>query len=73
MNRNKPEIEVEGPLLKPINRKSILKPCPFCGALGVILETQERRYIIACKNCSIRTWDFSIKKMAIQAWNRRAK
>lgn len=58
-----------------------LKPCPFCGSKGVIIQSlgkpfnEKKRYHPCCdnKNCIMFTgciW-YDTEKEAAEAWNRR--
>lgn len=51
-----------------------LKPCPFCGSKGKILE--ELCYRIVCTNldeCGASSSWWTRRSIAIMTWNRRAK
>jgi Lar family restriction alleviation protein len=65
-------------------KKSIRKPCPFCGNIVIILSKTERldgatTFRLECANCGGRTMDFSDstwsfpEAKALRRWNRRNK
>ncbi len=51
-----------------------LKPCPFCGGIGLIMDAPlsetEMRYTVQCMDCDIETNRYFMAN-AIAAWNRR--
>ena len=58
-----------------------LKPCPFCGGEAIIVYSAKRKDFygrdiegtaIACDNCNATIF-FRSRRLAIEAWNRRAK
>ena len=57
-----------------------LKSCPFCGgeaSLIPILDGSKdgtvKCYFVICDDCYSQTNDFSTKKEATDAWNKRVK
>lgn len=61
-----------------------LKPCPFCGGKGMIIEKmktyyhQDKRihgyttdFYIRCERCNAEAEHYDNKDLAIKAWNRR--
>lgn len=50
-----------------------LKPCPFCGKPAKLIEyPEDKTYFVRC-NCGASTRIYSYRKLAIKAWNKRAK
>lgn len=56
-----------------------LKPCPFCGFKGVIVEIKYHDfdvvyYHVECLDCGAETHNFRCvtKEEAIEVWNRRS-
>ena len=61
-------------------RNEGLKPCPFCGANAIDIETSyfhngsgkcTPMYSAVCKACYCETKDFNTELEAVKAWNRR--
>jgi Lar family restriction alleviation protein len=62
-------------------KKLMLKPCPFCGGLGVADEhfvsfdngfCADDGFVVECATCGVEMVRDTTKE-AIAAWNRRAK
>ena len=52
-----------------------LKPCPYCGAQAIIMNTQgdEKGYCVLCENCGILSGLCKDKQVLIKKWNTRAE
>ena len=57
-----------------------LKPCPFCGAAGDMVELTEVEsvrvgiaYVVECLDCGAMTWPVITADRAVRAWNSRAE
>ena len=50
-----------------------LKPCPFCGCLAKVYQTQDGYWQVECTVCYARGWRHKIKEMAIEKWNWRVQ
>ena len=52
-----------------------LKPCPFCGGEGEMIENflfgKAVGYMVGCKNCWCELRIYTSKQNAVKAWNRR--
>ena len=49
-----------------------LKPCPFCGGKGVIIEDYPRTdYFVECDKCKTTSDTYQSKEEAIAAWSHR--
>lgn len=53
-----------------------IKPCPFCGVVPELKKDEDGRYDIQCENpeCKLQVFldrFYSVKREAIEAWNRR--
>lgn len=53
-----------------------LKPCPFCGGNGIVIEGYPRtyprtNYYVACDKCKTTSDTYKDKEKAVAAWNRR--
>ena len=51
--------------------KEEIKPCPFCGAKGVIESTKVGYYWIRCKEYCCQMYGEWDKSEAIRIWNKR--
>jgi Lar family restriction alleviation protein len=49
-----------------------LKPCPFCGCNDLLLYTIVG-YSVFCRQCGVETRIQETRRMAVDAWNRRAE
>ena len=58
-----------------------LKPCPFCGGRPIIVYNAKRKNVyeseikgtaIGCENCNATIF-YRSRRLAIEAWNRRAE
>ena len=48
-----------------------LKPCPFCGHIGLLHETFPEFFFARCSSCDAKTSVRKGKKEAIKLWNTR--
>jgi len=49
-----------------------LKPCPFCGSEGIVVETHRDHWHVECVKCAARVFPPHLSKMsAVGAWNER--
>ena len=59
---------------KPDDKRSELKPCPFCGSKQVEYEKAEDfgGTYVECYNCGVTSPVVANKEKAAAVWNRRA-
>lgn len=48
-----------------------LKPCPFCGGVGNLLQRSYHTYEISCSKCFIRTGGLRSLEAVLKRWNTR--
>ena len=64
------------PLIPVIESGIKLKPCPFCGEIpGIrLLDLSPiNSWKVHCTSCGGEAGFYTVKRIAIRAWNRRAK
>ena len=53
-----------------------LKPCPFCGSEGEMVQLYSDTYIVGCSNEDCPMWagfGFNMKEHATRFWNTRTR
>lgn len=53
--------------------KEPLKPCPFCGGDGEMIQIHQFIYYVRCKNCEAQTKNYGRIDDAEEKWNRRTE
>ena len=58
-----------------IDKFKILKPCPYCGGVGILSHVDgcKWKFQVVCQTCYAKTDVLDSEKQAIKAWNRRAE
>lgn len=55
--------------------KEAIKPCPFCGMDGILIEkethTEMNGYAVECLRCGASTKGYVLPEEAVKAWNIR--
>lgn len=49
-----------------------LMPCPFCGAMATLDNSDHEHYRVFCEACGATTSVFASAQDSVWAWNRRA-
>lgn len=51
----------------------ILKPCPFCGGVGILSHVDgcKWKFQVVCQTCYAKTDVLDSEKQTIKAWNKR--
>lgn len=55
-----------------LKNKYKLKPCPFCGVVPEIYQTDELHFVIWCECLQAHTLEYHTPKEVMEAWNNRA-